>query len=105
MKSTYVDDGDVVCPVCGARNNFTDRRSGKGKIAGGVLAPKRLRCNGCGTSLKRGDTRSVAPAAKPLTNVQAAKLLTKDGMTLTEVNQLRKDGVDLDALVRERGLI
>jgi hypothetical protein len=57
MKSTYVDaDGRVVCPVCGAKDQFVDRRSGKGKVAFGVLAPKRLRCSGCGTSLKRGDS-------------------------------------------------
>lgn len=55
MKSTQVTpDGDVVCPKCGAKS-FTQKRSAKGKIMGGVLlAPKRLKCNGCGTMLKRG---------------------------------------------------
>lgn len=62
MKSTVVDsDGDVRCPVCGARNSFTSKRTGKAKLIGvatvgvGVVAmPKRLKCNGCGTNLKRG---------------------------------------------------
>jgi hypothetical protein len=72
MKSTYVDPktGDVVCPVCGARNQFTVKRTAKAKWAGvptlgiGTLAlPKRLSCNGCGTNLKRGGG-SAPPSAK-----------------------------------------
>lgn len=62
MKRTVIDEnGDVRCPKCGARNSFTQKRSGKAKMMGatmgglGVLAmPKRLKCNGCGTNLKRG---------------------------------------------------
>jgi hypothetical protein len=55
MKSTVVDpDGTVCCPNCGA-TSFTSQRTIKGKIASGFLAPKRLKCNGCGTALKRGD--------------------------------------------------
>ena len=60
MKSTIVDaDGNVRCPVCGAANSFTAKRTAKAKALGGVAvgvgalaAPKRLRCNGCGTYLK-----------------------------------------------------
>jgi hypothetical protein len=62
MKSTVVDEeGNVRCPVCNAKDSFTQKRTGKAKWAGtitlgvGVLAmPKRLKCNGCGTNLKRG---------------------------------------------------
>jgi transposase-like protein len=56
MKSTQVDPqtGTVSCPKCKA-TSFSQKRSVKGKIMGGVvLAPKRLKCNGCGTMLKRG---------------------------------------------------
>lgn len=54
MKSTRVDaDGTVRCPKCGA-SDFTDKRTVKGKLMGGLLAPKRLQCRGCGTSLKKG---------------------------------------------------
>ena len=54
MRSTKVDKatGEVRCPKCRG-NNFASQRSIKGKIAGGLLAPKRLKCNGCGTMLKR----------------------------------------------------
>jgi hypothetical protein len=54
MKSTQVaPNGDVLCPKCGAKS-FTQKRSVKGKVMGGfVLAPKRLKCNGCGKMLKR----------------------------------------------------
>lgn len=54
MKTTQVDaEGNVRCPKCGA-NSFTQKRSAKGKVMGGfVLAPKRLKCNGCGKMLKR----------------------------------------------------
>lgn len=60
MKSTIVDaDGNVRCPVCGAANSFTSKRTAKAKVLGGaavgvgaLAAPKRLRCNGCGTYLK-----------------------------------------------------
>lgn len=55
MKSTVVDEtsGDVRCPKCGAKS-FTSKRSAKGKMSMGLMAPKRLKCNGCGTMLKRG---------------------------------------------------
>lgn len=63
VKSTVIDEnGDVRCPVCGAKNSFTAKRTGKAKLIGGatvgvgaLLAPKRLRCNGCGTNLKAAD--------------------------------------------------
>lgn len=62
MKKTVIDeDGDVRCPKCGARNSFTVKRTGKAKLvgiatvgAGALVMPKRLKCNGCGTNLKRG---------------------------------------------------
>lgn len=62
MKSTGVDaEGVVRCPVCSA-SSFVEKRTGKAKwlavptLGVGVLAmPKRLKCSGCGTNLKRGD--------------------------------------------------
>ena len=52
MKKTQVDEsGDVRCPKCGAKS-FTPKRSVKGKMMGGLLAPKRLKCQGCGKMLK-----------------------------------------------------
>lgn len=55
MKKTQVDaeTGDVRCPKCGARS-FSQKRSVKGKMMGGLMAPKRLKCQGCGTMLKTG---------------------------------------------------
>ncbi len=55
MKTTKVDKetGSVACPGCGA-TSFSQKRSVKGKIMGGLLAPKRLKCDGCGKMLKRG---------------------------------------------------
>lgn len=54
MKKTQVDEsGDVRCPKCGAKS-FTSKRSVKGKMSAGLLAPKRLKCQGCGTMLKTG---------------------------------------------------
>lgn len=54
MKKTQVDEsGDVRCPKCSAKS-FSAKRSVKGKMMGGVLAPKRLKCQGCGTMLKTG---------------------------------------------------
>ena len=54
MKSTKVDreTGQVSCPKCGAVGQFTQKRSVKGKVALGLLAPKRLSCMGCGALLK-----------------------------------------------------
>lgn len=62
MKSTIItENGEVACPRCGAVNSFTPKRTGKAKLlgaatvgVGALLAPKRLKCNGCGTNLKRG---------------------------------------------------
>lgn len=52
MKKTKVQDGVVTCPKCGAQGSFTAKRSIKGKMALGIAAPKRLKCNGCGAYLK-----------------------------------------------------
>jgi hypothetical protein len=82
MKSTIVDkDGDVRCPKCNARNSFTSKRTGKAKVIGvvtvgvGVVAmPKRLKCNGCGTNLKRS---TPAPAYRPSGPPRAPSPLVK----------------------------
>ena len=52
MKKTKVIDGSVTCPKCGQRGSFTSKRTLKGKVGMGLLAPKRLMCNGCGVHLK-----------------------------------------------------
>lgn len=56
MKSTVVDKetGAVKCPKCGAAGAFVAKRTLKGKMMGGLLAPKRLKCAGCGAMLKTG---------------------------------------------------
>lgn len=81
MKSTYVDPttGDVVCPVCGARNQFTVKRTAKAKWTGiatvgvGMAAmPKRLSCNGCGSNLKRGGGSAPPAKRSPVTSKSAA---------------------------------
>ena len=62
MKSTQVtDEGDVRCPKCGARNQFTAKRTGKAKLLvvatggmGAVATSKKLKCMGCGTNLRAG---------------------------------------------------
>lgn len=78
VKRTVVDSsGDVRCPTCGARNSFTSKRTGKAKLIGvatvgvGVVAmPKRLKCNGCGTNLKRGAApHAQLPALSPRTKL------------------------------------
>lgn len=55
MKSTQVDPetGDVRCPKCNAKA-FAQKRTMKGKMAMGFMAPKKLKCLGCGTMLKTG---------------------------------------------------
>ena len=52
MKKTTVIDGNVTCPKCSQRGSFTSKRTLKGKLGLAFLAPKRLKCNGCGTYLK-----------------------------------------------------
>jgi ribosomal protein S27E len=67
MKSTTVNTqtGAVTCPKCGS-SQFTEKRSAKGKLAGGLMAPKRLKCQGCGEMLKRsGGQRVTAPQQLP----------------------------------------
>lgn len=66
MRSTIVGpDGSVRCPACGG-TQFSDKRTVKGKIAAGVLAPKRLKCRGCGANLKKagGDREVAVPAQR-----------------------------------------
>ena len=65
MKTTRVDaEGNVRCPVCGAIDSFTVKRTGKGKLVAGLLAPKLLKCNGCGTNLKRSGINYPPPKPK-----------------------------------------
>lgn len=62
MRTTQVDeDGNVRCPKCGA-NAFTSKRTVAGKMAAGLLAPKRLKCQGCGTNLRTGSSQTAAAA-------------------------------------------
>lgn len=97
MKSTKVIDDQVKCPVCGAVNSFTVKRTGKAKVLTGLVAlpliavaPKRLRCNGCGTNLKTGtaprsnvtDTRSRIRAE--VAAAKAVKARAKAQQTLAE---------------------
>jgi hypothetical protein len=50
--SDIVHDGH--CPNCGG-SQFTAKRSMKGKVAVGILAPKtQVRCVACGSMFKRG---------------------------------------------------
>lgn len=77
MKETTVDkEGRVRCPECGG-SDFSDKRTGKAKL-GGVLTlgvgvavmPKRLKCRGCGTNLRRG-------RGKPFEKSKAGKKFAK----------------------------
>lgn len=46
--------GALACPKCGG-TSFKSKRSVKGKLAGGVFAPKsRVKCETCGEVYKRG---------------------------------------------------
>lgn len=47
-------DNGLRCPKCGGAS-FKAKRSLKGKVAAGVLAPKsRVKCETCGKVFKRG---------------------------------------------------
>lgn len=47
-------DAGLACPKCGS-TQFTAKRSVKGKLVAGVLAPKtQVKCVACGTMFKRG---------------------------------------------------
>lgn len=61
VKNVLINaDGGLVCPGCGARQQFSYRRTAAGKVAMGVTAgvlgalalPKRLQCIGCQEYLK-----------------------------------------------------
>lgn len=94
MRTTIIDeDGNVRCPMCGAINSFTVKRTGKAKVAGaaaggvGILAmPKRLQCNGCGTNLK---TDRAAAVQRENQSLRAKR------------KELRKSGLSLWATQRE----
>lgn len=46
--------GGLSCPKCGG-TSFKSKRSLKGKVGAGVLAPKtRVKCETCGKQFKRG---------------------------------------------------
>lgn len=52
MKSATVDEaGEVRCPYCGAKA-FERKRTTKGKLSAGLLAPKRPKCLACGKSFR-----------------------------------------------------
>lgn len=115
MKSTVVDaDGNVKCPVCGAVNSFTAKRTGKAKVAGvatigiGVVAmPKRLRCNGCGTNLKASGGKP-SRMARVEANTEKRKQLVKDrreirnDTSLTPEERAATYGNPLDRAVARR---
>jgi hypothetical protein len=83
MKSTVVSaTGSVRCPNCGAYS-FRAQRTAKAKLAGVAVAgivglavmPKRLKCDGCGTNLRRGRTPSsveLAPLARAIVTAVVA---------------------------------
>jgi ribosomal protein S27E len=53
MKSTKVDlEGNVTCPKCGTKNQFAIKRGGKAKLIGIATVEWRVKCLGCGTSLR-----------------------------------------------------
>ena len=60
MKNVLVNaDGDLLCPACGAKQQFSYRRTRGAKLAAGITvgvgmlaAPKRLQCLGCKEYLK-----------------------------------------------------
>jgi hypothetical protein len=53
------------CPVCGG-TSFVTKRTKKGVVAAGLLAPKRVRCVSCGESLHAGSGISTpTPAVRP----------------------------------------
>lgn len=118
MKSTIVDnDGNVTCPHCGAKNNFTVKRSGKAKLGFGIvalpliaLAPKHLQCNGCGAMLTRGTAEGAIERSKPAKGgrlnaaaeaVNNVKELRKLGLTDDEIRPLIKRGVTLEQYRQE----
>lgn len=88
MQSRAVDsDGNARCPVCGA-SDFMDRLTTRAKLGVGLVgaatlglgalpaiavAPKRLRCRGCGATLKHGPRRKpqLAITAEPAKRVPA----------------------------------
>lgn len=103
MKSTYVDsEGRVRCPVCGAANSFTSKRTGKAKLAGAVTvgvgalaAPKRLKCDGCGTNLKRGSVdagRRLKNAREESADLRAERRALRDsGLSLWATQKAMSD--------------
>jgi hypothetical protein len=78
MKATYVDaEGNVCCPVCGAKNSVTVKRATKAKWTvgltlgvGALVMPKRLNCNGCGTNLRRGGAIAPPKPRQPSAQVE-----------------------------------
>jgi uncharacterized protein (DUF983 family) len=53
-KVGNTEGGALACPKCGG-TSFKAKRSAKGKLAGGFLAPKtRVKCETCGEQYKRG---------------------------------------------------
>ncbi len=100
MKSTQVTaDGQVRCPVCGS-TFFTEKRTGKAKWLtvptiglGVLLAPKRLKCGGCGTNLKRnGRTVTVDQVDRMRADINREKAVVA-AAKLGDVNDPLPDGI------------
>jgi large subunit ribosomal protein L7/L12 len=105
MKSTVIDaDGNVTCPNCGAKNNFTSKRSGKAKGWGiatiGVFAvamPKRLQCQGCGTYLKTGGMAARSTTSTRAASAAGARTARTDGFAV----ELRVPGQKKITVIKE----
>ena len=106
VRNPVVDqDGDVRCPKCGARNAFSVKRSGKGKLMGAMLAPKRLQCQGCGAYLKQtamtrhraGATGKLSDPPPSLGGVDGTHrvVLTAPGPSVTETSKVLRDELGL----------
>ena len=97
MKRVEVtEDGEVRCPKCGAVNSYGHMRSRKAKLLlvptlglGVVAAPKRLRCNGCGASLKTAN-QGGPTASEKVSATHERMADVKD--VRAEARELRKAG-------------
>lgn len=82
MKQMRVDpDGTLHCPKCNG-SQFAFKRTGAGKVALGIAAPKRAHCLGCGENLKpntgKPNTPSFAEIEQQVIARKAAKKAAKE---------------------------